>query len=220
MKNTREKWTTPRGEVVWAFVERPSPQYGNYSITIAYEEDDPEFLRFKKKVEAAAKAAKEAEIESSSLKGAKLKRLKDATVFCPIKPELDDETGEETGRWLLSAKSAAEYTNKKTGKVVKMDIPIFNAKTERIKGKTGFARGSQVKLRVTVAPFSMISDADKAGVTFYLDAVQLLKLVEYQGGGSDGFDEEDGYDGQGGEASEWDNDNLADAEDVDNNRDF
>lgn len=79
------------------------------------------------------------------------------------------------------------------------EVAIYNAKAQRVKLSDRIGNGS----RGCVSGMAAVYDAGVAarGVTLYLDAIQILKLVKYEGGASfsaqegdfDGTDETDGF---------------------------
>lgn len=133
---------------------------------------------------AARKGAKAKELE------AKIEALEKAPVG---KPEADEETGEETGNVVILAKTNATYKDKK-GVTKERRIDFFDARGKKMKSAPLIGGGSTLKLGVTMRPY-VVDSSNQVGVTFYLNAVQVIDLVTY--GGRDasayGFGEEDGY---------------------------
>ena len=97
-------------------------------------------------------------------------------------------------------------TNVKTKDGDVRTVPMFDAKGSPVKRKVNLGSGSVVKVNGTMASFD-----DEPGVAFYLDAVQVIKLVEYQSSG--GFEAEDDEDGFSGD--EFDAEDEAEGDDVD-----
>lgn len=130
-------------------------------------------------------------------KGAKAKEIEakiDALEKAPIgKPEADEETGEETGKVIILAKTNATYTDRK-GNTKERRLDFFDARGRKMKTAPTIGGGSTLKLGVTMRPY-VVDSSGQVGVTFYLNAVQVIDLVSY--GGRDasayGFGEEDGY---------------------------
>jgi hypothetical protein len=148
---------------------------------------DEEFER----VMADAKAKK---------KGALIKKLHKAPVF---KQVLDDE-GNETAEVEVYAKTAATYKDKGTGEVLNKRPPLmFDSKGKKIEGKLpAVGGGSTMKIAVSAAAY-FVESSGAVGITCYLDSTQLIKLVEFGGGGTNpGFDsEDDGYEAEDAPAS-------------------
>lgn len=138
----------------------------------------------------------------ASKKGAKAKELTqkaESLVIVDVgKPQVDEDSGEETGDLILNAKTNALYKDKKTGKERERKLTIFNARGKELKNPPDIGGGSVLKLACTMRPYYMPAE-NKVGVTFYLNAVQIIELVSYGGARSAagyGFGEEDGYDGE------------------------
>lgn len=92
----------------------------------------------------------------------------------PNMPYKEDDNGDVT----FTFHTKAEITNKKTGETtVKPPVTVFDAKNQPYKGK--FGSGSTV--RIAFSPTAYNSSIKVNGVGFYLDAVQLLDLVEFGG---------------------------------------
>ena len=56
--------------------------------------------------------------------------------------------------------------------------------------KVSIGAGTEGRVSGRIQSYFMESN-NTVGITVYMGAVQILKLVEYQGGGDDGFDEEE-----------------------------
>ena len=93
----------------------------------------------------------------------------------PIKLERDPETGDETGRYLLTAK---------TGRAP----AVFDSKGRRIKPTPEVPWFSKLRLKLTAAPFKMPA-TKRAGATIYLNSAQIIEM----GSGN----EFEPYDGEG-----------------------
>ncbi len=144
---------------------------------------------------AEAKAAK---------KGAVAKKLQeklDALVKADVgKAEVDEESGDETGRTILYAKTNATVKDRRTGQEREKRIDVFDAKGKKLKAEQvpQIGGGSRLKVAATMKPYYMAAH-DTVGVTLYLNAVQILDLVSF-GGNRDasayGFGAEDGYEAE------------------------
>ena len=74
---------------------------------------------------------------------------------------------------------------------------LWDAKKKAITGDINVGNGSVLRVKYTMDHYS----AGLGGLKLYLGDVQILELKEYEGGsGSDGFDEEKGYQGTSGPA--------------------
>lgn len=81
-------------------------------------------------------------------------------------------------------------TNCKTKDGDDRTVPLFDSKGNAVKRKVSLGSGSVIKVNGTMTSFD-----EKPGVAFYLDAVQILKLVEYQSSGGFEADEEGEFEG-------------------------
>lgn len=122
---------------------------------------------------------------------AKAKALKVRGEF--VKPETDGDTGEETGNFVFQAKMKASGINKK-GQPWTRKPKIIDSKCKELPNPPAIWGGTEAKLAVTAACYYAPND-NVCGVTFYLEAVQIIKLVSNGAGDakSMGFAEEDGF---------------------------
>lgn len=176
-KQKKIKLVTPAGEALYPYLDR-SEEYkgkptGKFSITHKMTEENTNKLITK--LEAVLEKVK----ESSEFKGKKwsktpkmgTKETKDGDIVFKFKTNCEIET--------------------KDGKV-KRTVPIFDAKGKPMKD-VKLGNGSTVKIAFSAVPYH--EDKDDNGFRVYLEAIQVLELVEYGGGNaaSFGFDDEDGY---------------------------
>lgn len=180
---------TPKGELNgFSSIFVPSTKFnkeGTFSANILISEEEG------KKLYEAIKAVRTEQFKN--FKKGKGDKVAEITAIKPFSV-VDEETGEEVfdkeGRWILKTKLAAKIKDgKATNKVV-----VFDAKGKPVKAcKIG--SGSIVRLKIDLIGYSV---GGKCGVSIKLLAVQIINLVEYQGGAGsstsfDGFDVEDGY---------------------------
>ncbi|AJT60822.1 putative ssDNA binding protein [Ralstonia phage phiITL-1] len=124
---------------------------------------------------------------------------------------------EEDGTYVFTFKSKASFTSKKPGsegETINRTIPIWQG-NKRLKPEEvpKFGEGSTVKVSFVAADF--FTAAVGAGITLRLEAVKLIKAVEYTGGGSNPFgDDEDEGDYQESTGNEFGDDdgNAEDSE--------
>lgn len=127
----------------------------------------------------------------------------------PFKAEKDKETKKKTGNVIFKA---TQYGMSKDGQ--KRKIPLFDAKATPIKSDFRLTGGSTVKMAVRTNVFEQLG----GGVSLYLDGVQILKYVPYEGGNPGFSAEEDAdfeYEGDSESnsfADETDNDGEASPE--------
>lgn len=184
-KKEYEKIITPAGIAKYPRLNKPETQVNGkdveprFKITVVIDEATPgapEFLaRIQKLHDAAIAAANKA-----------LKPGKKLTINNTIRPHVNDEGEVVEGKFEVSAKTRA-FREDGTPK----SVPMFDAKGKPIKANVG--GGSKVKVSVTPDAYNSTMGA---GVTLYLNGVQVLDLKEFTGGASAkgcGFGEEEGY---------------------------
>lgn len=173
-----------KGKAMWAKVFEPDTNFdidGVYSIEVVMPEDEAasvceqldEFLdeEFASKVKANPKL-------KNSLSMRK-----------PYFPEVD-KNGDETGNIVFRTKKKAKG-KKRDGTPYEAAPPVVqDAKRNPIKGVL-IGNDSIVKVALTARPYLMQS-TKQVGLTLRLNAVQVIKLEEYRGGGNF-FEEEEGY---------------------------
>lgn len=172
---------TPKGTAMYPYL-RSTEQFngmdtGKYSIQIKLSEADT--AKLMEQLDQEWEAAK----QSPDFRG---KTFKKGTV--PNLGYRDDKNGDT----IFKAKTNATIKSK-TGEVFTKTVPIFDAKGKPIKGDIG--HGSTVRLSISVAPYAVSNS--NYGLALYLNAVQVIKLVEKGSYGADsstfGFHEEEGY---------------------------
>lgn len=110
------------------------------------------------------------------------------TAGSPFKPELDKETGDETGFVLGNFKMTHRVT-KKDGTIIELSPAIVDAKGKATKANPW--SGSEGRINFEMFPY--FSEKDKeVGVALRLYAVQITKLVS-SGSGDHGFDAVEGW---------------------------
>lgn len=222
---------TPAGTAVWPKLNAPDEYKGKrtFNTKLVIDPEAPALLgkeegnlveaahamRDKFVEETKAKLREQAAQLRKEKKGAKAKEVEakidtiEAVDFG--KPEIDDETEEETGMLVISAKTNAEYKDKK-GKLRERTLVIFDASGKKLKNPPEIGSGSTLKLAATMVPYYMPAE-NTVGVTLYLDAVQIIDLVTFGGqrdAGSFGFGAEDGYRADDEDESEEEEEGAAD----------
>lgn len=210
MANALPKIVTPRGTALWPHLSTPDTRFneaGEYKVTLVVAE-----AAAQKFIAGLDKLADEAfEDAKSKCKPAKIKTL---LKHVPYEMECDEE-GNETGNVLIKFKSKASYENKK-GETVSMKPTLVDGKGKVITKKLNIGNGSEIVINCSPKGFYLAA-TNQAGVTLYLNGVQILKLVEYGASAeSMGFTaQEDGFDADDvaeatGEAPIEDDDNVPD----------
>ena len=174
----RTQNTTPRGEALWAHTlvteKFDGKDTGKFSIQIKLNKAETEALQalHEKEVERAK--------EDPAFKGKKW-------LTEPNLGVKEEKNGDLTFKFATKAE-----TNTRAGEVIKKVIPVFDAAGKPYKGPIG--NGSIIKVRYTIAPYWMTKANN--GVTLYLEAIQVLELVEYGGNrnaSAYGFEAEEGF---------------------------
>ncbi|MFN3582803.1 hypothetical protein [Phenylobacterium sp.] len=177
---------TAKGIAVYPKLNEPDTKYnkeGVYEVKLTFESaDDPAVQAMVKRIEQERDTffdAKVAELKGEG-KGAAAKQLKKADI---LKPELDKETGDETGRVYIKAKMSASGT-REDGTKWTQKPNYFSASGKQLKNPPRIGGGSVLKLGVALKPY-VIESSKEVGVTLRLKAVQIISLVS---GGSRSFE--------------------------------
>lgn len=208
-RNEYPKLFTPKGVSIWPALNEPDYKFktdtGEFHarIRITPEElpDWQAVIDAGQKVLDEAYEAKEKELKDAK-KGALLKDLNKGEI---IKPEVDPETGDETGNYIFRASLGYKVEIKsgpKAGEVFYKRPDLFNAAGKQLKNPPRIGGGSVLKLNVT--PIDYWFPKDKTiGVRFELNAAQVIKLVSGGARSAEdyGFGAEDGDDIQDVEGS-------------------
>lgn len=198
-RNEYPSFITPKATVAWAQIDEPDYEYkdgGEFHVRVRFDPSDSSWDGIREAAEALleeAFQAKRAELLKEK-KGALLKKLhKTDSVFTE---ELDRETGEPTGKFLIRAgkKFRVEVKNgPNAGKVYEFTPDVFDARGKKLNKRPKVGSGSEVKLSIRVKEYFLASDGSM-GISYELEALQIIKLV--QGGSRDaasyGFAQEEG----------------------------
>ena len=113
----------------------------------------------------------------------------------PYLPQVDRDTGEETGYTIFRFSQKSEIKSKKTGQVYQQRVKVFDSEGKLIANPPEAGGGSKVRLSGPIVPFVF---AGKFGVSLRLEAVQIIDLKVWEGDNNDRFQfsrEEGGYTG-------------------------
>lgn len=160
------------GVAVWPHLTRPDTKWkeeGEYHTKLRIDADAAEPL-----IEQFT-AMQEAEMRLAQKK-AKGKKAKAADL--PVQPEYDDD-GEETGYYTVKASTKASGTSKKTGKTWMRKLPLFDGRGKPLPSKVSLYSGSELILAVEARAWT--NPKAEVGVKLYLEAVQVIKLVNGSG---------------------------------------
>lgn len=100
----------------------------------------------------------------------------------PLKPYEGDMPfcDNEDGTTSFTFKSYASFQDKKTQEIVQRTLAIVDGKGKKLASVPQIAGGSEVKLKYSLVPYGFTAVAG-ASVKLQLEAVMLLKLVEFGG---------------------------------------
>lgn len=139
---------------------------GRYSTTLLLDPEKPAHAEFMDRVRTAYDEAC-AEI----LAGDKRAKIADM----PLEEEIDKETDEETGMWLLKTARGAGGISERTGKEWSSSIGLFNAEGEKYvhdETKGDLANGSLIRVEFEINAYK----AGKThGVSFRLIGAQIVR---------------------------------------------
>lgn len=200
------------GVAVWPHLTKPDTKWkeeGEYHTKLRIDADTAEPLL------ARLEAMQEQELKVAQKK-AKGKKAKPADL--PIQPEYDDE-GEETGSYILKAGMKASGTSRKTGQKWQRKLPLFDGKGKPAPSSVAIYSGSV--LHLAVEPKAWTNPKAEVGVKLYLEAAQIINLVNGSGSSANtfGFGEVEGAD-EIHVPDEPANDNDEIANDNDDDQDF
>lgn len=157
MAEKKQQFTTPVGEARWAHLVKPR----------AYQENGRDAGTPKFSIEVYFKADDPAWKEFC----AKLKALA-GNVKLPFKREIDDDTGQPTGMVFASYRTGEKFRPHmfdKYGKKMEENILLGN--------------GSKVRVNFSPNEYKGFG----GGLNFYLNAVQVIDLIEYQSKDAKGY---------------------------------
>jgi hypothetical protein len=210
IKTPSKHIVSPRGVAGYSYLNKPDTKYdadGVYRVTMNLDTGDAEVLKFIAATDAAleeaevyARAELTAQLESAEgqKKGQIKQKLANLKVAdSPIK-QVYDEDGNETTTVKVEFKSKAKFKDRKTETVRDMKPKILDGKKNEIPfGSLQIGGGTEMKVGAQRRAY-YIPGTNTCGVSFKMNVVQILKLVEF-GGSSDaaydfGDDDEDGED--------------------------
>lgn len=161
------KLTNVRGIARYPHLNEPDTKFdadGLYKVTV--------------EVSAAVAAPLIAEFTAMQKKAmaefqAEKKGKRATAVDLPITPKLDEDLN-ETGVYEVKAKMKASGTSQRTGKPYTRKLPIFDSFGNPTNAKVG--GGSEIIISVNAREWS--NPKGECSVTCYLEAVQVVRLVE------------------------------------------
>jgi len=170
---------SPRGEALWCKVKEPDYQFnakGILSTKLVCDPNDETVQAFIEKLEELRDLAYDETVETM---GVKAKGIVKKDVY----DEHIDSDGEDTG--LIEFKFAMKDVDDKD-----KWIRVVDSKRNEIKDIPLVGNGSIIKCSAYANPYYMAS-SKTIGISLIWEQMQLISLVAY--GGTDDFDDEDGY---------------------------
>lgn len=164
MSTNNNNTITLTGTCYWAHVNKPETYQGKplgYSILVKLE-DEKKTEAFKEHLMSIWKDALNNEFKD---------KKKNVTPNLCLKETPNNEEA-------FKAKTSHEYKDKVTGEVIPKTLPIFDMYGEVFPKGTLIGNGSKVRINVTPSPYYVSSNV--CGIKLFLNAVQVLDLVEYQ----------------------------------------
>lgn len=163
MAYPKVKWTTPKGNLKWAFVTGDGRK-DKFSVVVKVHKDEPECIE--------AMALIDQFWVDNKPQGSKARPKTKA-----YKMEEDEETGVETGFVYFSASTPTTYG--KSGD--KKTVTIFTAKAPVRKVDLGTKQIGEESIGRAMGVLSIYEYEGSYGSTMYLDAISLSKFVQYEG---------------------------------------
>ena len=207
-KSPSKHIVSPRGVAGYCYLNKPDTKYdpdGVYRVTLNLDTGDADVLKFIAQTDAAleeaeafARADLEAQIEAASgqKKGQLKQKLASLKVAdSPIK-QLFDEDGNESTMVKVEFKSKAKFKDRKTDVTRPMNPKILDGKKNEIPfGSLQIGGGTEMKVGAQRRAY-YVPGTNTCGVSFKMNVVQVLKLVEFGGGngGEYDFGDEEGED--------------------------
>lgn len=197
-----EDQVTPAGIAVFPKIQPGEPDTkfeadGVYSMKIKFDDEADEAALRKLLDEAMQQAfddaVEQAKTQAKTPKAGEQAAAKVKPADPPYVPEVDRDTGEETGRLLFGFKQKAKVRRARDGKVFEFTVPRYDAGGKAIPDDVEVWGGSKVKVAFEIRPFYTAKVG--AGVSLRLRAVQVIDLVSRRPRTADafGFSPEDGY---------------------------
>jgi hypothetical protein len=179
-KKEYAKATSPAGEARWPHLKEPEVFEGveqGYTVKLVLNKEETDAL--------LARIAAEWEKSEESEKVAKGSK---------VEPYLGGSVN-KNGDFEFKFKTKASYKTS-NGDIVKRKVPMFDAKGRA--GEFNLGNGSTIRVSFQFIPFYKSGKA--FGVSLWMEAVQVIKLVEFGGSAGNanayGFEETDGYDSE------------------------
>lgn len=166
---------TPKGYLKFPKLNTPDTYKGDtkYKTGLVLDPNEPDVQAFITKLEKIRDEHIE-KVKQALIADGKPGLAKKVASREVVKDELDRE-GNETGMVVINAAMKAEYKDRQSSEMKKLNPKFFDAKGQRIKRAPEIWGGTVARLGVDLMP--TCREADKAwGVGFFLDAVFIIEL--------------------------------------------
>lgn len=178
----RKNFISPKGEARWASVVNPTQFKDDdgkptgdpfFCVDLVMNASDEECQAFMETIDEMVEESYQTALKNNP----KLKKT--IKKQFPYREETDED-GEPTGSIIFKFKTGVSFENKKTGEVVKRTVGIVDAQTQPIKNRKDLSIGNGSIIKVAYQPNNYFVKGTKlAGTSLYLQAVQILELLEY-----------------------------------------
>lgn len=178
--------TSPKGKALWCKVTEPDRMYnskGDLSTSLVCDPSLPEVKAFVDKLEGLRDQALAETIETLGAKGKQYS-------VAPVYVDEYDQEGDATGNIIFKFKLKDIDDRVAAGK--QSVIGVVDAKRQKVDPVPLVGNGSIIRCLAYANPYAMAS-TKTVGVSLLWTKMQLIDLVEYSGGGGDGFEDEEGF---------------------------
>lgn len=171
MSTKNEKLVTPAGIAMWAHVQKPKPAFVNkagktegspkYQIDVVFDPADPQWAPWVEGIRSQLKA-----LPTQTRLNKETGKTENIPKQSPVKREFDDnDPPQATGKLVATFKTSDKY---KPG--------VFDRYGRPIPETVLIGNGSKVEVSYTPNTY----DGFGGGINFYLNAIRVIDLVEYQ----------------------------------------
>lgn len=199
-KKKRPSHSTPKGTLLFAHLV--SPDYGtekypnpagSFSVNLVLSASDSDKLKgiLAEEIAEAKEMTKE---KFGQLKPAARAKFGKPSFSDVCTPEYDKDD-EPTGNYRWRFKTGAFVEDKNTGRKRERSVPVFDSMLQKTKLKEEPGNGSVARVSFTASPY-FVDGQGMGGLSLYLNAVQLLKLVKAGERNAEDYgfhEEEDGF---------------------------
>lgn len=199
-KKKRPSHSTPKGTLLFAHLVSPdfgTEKYpnpaGSFSVNLVLSAYDSYKLKgiLAEEIAEAKEMTKE---KFEQLKPAARAKFGKPSFSDVCTPEYDKDD-ELTGNYRWRFKTGAFVEDKNTGRKRERSVPVFDSMLQKTKLKEEPGNGSVARVSFTASPY-FVDGQGMGGLSLYLNAVQLLKLVKAGERNAEDYgfhEEEDGF---------------------------